>query len=124
MSEMKVKLGKLFSVQESLLKFSKVELPIKMSYKYLKFFKKAVEELENFNKIRLRLFEKYGTLQKEGNYVLVGSDKIEEFKKEIEPLSEEEISLQWESVGIEELGNISLNAEDLNNLIEIKILRG
>jgi hypothetical protein len=112
-----------FLGQFAIAKFQKVDLPALISYRFLKLSKKILEEIKNFNDSRNKLIEKYGEKKEDGSVEIKDLSKVEDFKKEIEPILKEKIELEWTTLDISDLGDIKLTVEDIDSLIKLKIIK-
>lgn len=116
MSEIKLTIGKLKSIEESLGQLVNEKLPIKIAYrvsKLLPILQKEFKEAEDF---RLKLINKYGTEGEDGN-ISVNPENMEQFITELNELYSEEISFEFEPISVEALpDDISLTALQLANL--------
>jgi hypothetical protein len=67
-----------------------IEKPLEIgeAYKLLKFAKSLKENEENFNKARLKVFQKYGSQNKEGNWEIKNKKNQEKAAEEIDQLLE------------------------------------
>jgi hypothetical protein len=113
------KLAELYALTRSLPKLTQKELPIKTSFKLLKFLKRSSEEIEIAEKTRIKLVEKYAKERKDGEEMKVADENREKFQEEFSSLIEEEVNIDFELISIEELGNISVSAMDLVPLEKI-----
>lgn len=101
-----VKLGILKAIEEPLIKLVKLELPIKTSYKLSKILKKVGQELADLEEERVKLVKKYGDQDDESQSIQVkDSEKYEEFAREFGELLQEEITLDFDPISIDALGD-------------------
>jgi hypothetical protein len=117
------KLSELFGITRSLPKLTDKELPIKISYRLLKFMKRASEEMDVLEKARVKLVEKYSDKKNKNKEdekeVKVADENKNEFQEEFAKLLEEEIEIDFDIISISELGDISFAAKDLMFLDKI-----
>jgi len=121
---MKIKLGELNIVLESLNKLIDKEISIKTSYKISKLIKQLVNEYDIFEEKRMKLINKYAEkdeignvrVDKENNSVFILDNNKEKFNKEINELVNIKVEIIVEKVRLDDLGDIMVSPRDLFNL--------
>ncbi len=116
---MKVKLGRIKSLEKSLGKLSNTDIDIKIAYKLSRFLKQVVSESVLLEENRIKLVKKYSCDpkdEKEKGQTSVNPDKEQIFFQEYGELLEEEIDIDFSLISIEELGDIKLSTLDVLNL--------
>ena len=114
---MKIKLGELKVIEESLKKLITMSLPIKISYNLSKTLKKISDELTLFDEQKNILIRKYGTENVEKNLIeVIEPQKLVEFSKDINELLSVEIDLEFTPIDIELLEGKELSPADMINL--------
>ena len=110
---MRFTLGEVFGLTRSLQKLTDKELPIRVSYRLLKFLRDCSGEMETLEKARVKLVEKYAEEPEEGKECKVADEHKDKFQEEFTNLLAEEIEIDFEPIDIGELGNISMSTNDL-----------
>lgn len=98
----KLTLGELKTIESTLSKLVTMQLPVKLSYRLSKVLKPIAEELQRVEEFRLAKINEFGTQQEDGS-VTVNPENIEQFKKEMFDLYEEEITIPMEPVTVDDL---------------------
>ena len=118
---MKLKLGELNIVLESLNKLIDKEIPIKTSYKLSKLTKRLIDEHSIYEKNRMKLINKYAEKDVDNNIIInkkdnsttmIGENKIN-FNKEFTELINIEMELEFEKIKLDDLGEISISPRNL-----------
>jgi len=118
---LKLKLGELNIVLESLNKLIDKEIPIKTSYKLSKLTKKIIDEYSIYEENRMKLINKYAEKDVDNNIIInkkdnsttmIGENKIN-FNKEFTELINIEMELEFEKIKLDDLGEISISPRDL-----------
>ena len=118
---MKLKLGELNIVLESLNKLIDKEIPIKTSYKLSKLTKKIIDEYSIYEENRMKLINKYAEKDVDNNIIInkkdnsttmIGENKIN-FNKEFTELINIEMELEFEKIKLDDLGEISISPRNL-----------
>ena len=111
---------KFITMMELLLK---TKLPAKTAYKVMTLTYKFNEELKKFQEVRTHLLESYALKREDGSFILEGDSytfdpdsKLGMLKGLSELLS---VEIEFEPIKIDDLGDISLTAEDLMYLGDI-----
>lgn len=111
---MKVKLSDVYVSVPVLTKVLDLELPVTVSYKFMKLVNNLNEELKGIEEQRVKLVKKYST---EENQATVADTKKEEFLAEFTSLLNEEIDINWEKLALEKLGDsLKLSPNELNKV--------
>jgi len=103
-------------VRASLTNLVQVKLPAKVAHKLAKFAKQINAEFQDFNTTRDEIIRKIGVEDKEKSVIQVPPEKMDDFKREITELLEEEISVDFEPIHVNVLGDAILTPADLANL--------
>ena len=102
------------------------KLPIKVSYKFNRFFNELENEIKFFNSTLQNLIEKYGEKDNEGNFVYtddkqgikIQEDKYQECMSAINDLNELEVSLTYiPEFTLDELDSLNLEMKYVNLLL-------
>ncbi len=117
---MKLTLSEVYGLVRGLPRLTDKELPIKISFRLLKLLKSCSGEIETLEKSRIKLVKKYAEEGSEDKQEFkVADEKKNEFQEEFNILLGEEVEIDFEPIGIEELGEISLATNDLISLQKI-----
>jgi len=86
-----------------------VKLPIAVSYKLNKVYKKVVEENKSFEEKRLELIKTYGEqTDKEKDTWTVKQENVDQFFKELEELTKVEVDIEFPKIKLSELQDITI----------------
>ena len=111
---MKVKLSDVYVSVPVLTKVLDLELPVTVSYKFMKLVNNLNEELKGIEEQRVKLVKKYSS---EGNPATVDDAKKNEFLAEFSSLLEEEIDINWDRINLNSLGeSIKISPNELNKV--------
>jgi len=116
---MKFELKEIFGITRSLPKLTEKELPIRVSYRLLKFLKQCSEEMETLEKARVKLVEKYSEETENKDSMKVSEENTPKFQEEFAALMEEEVEIDFTPIKINELGDIKVSTNDLMPLQRI-----
>jgi len=129
---MKFRLNEVFAITRSLPKLTDKELPIKISYRLLKFLKSCSEEMETLEKSRVKLIKKYAEKSVEDEKddgkkknsseqrdIKVADENKDKFQEEFSILLNEEVEIDFEPICIEDFGEITFATNDLISLQKI-----
>lgn len=113
-----VKLIELNNITNSLdVLINEKEIHIKISYKLSKLYKKLIEELEQYEKNRMKLINKYGNKDLDGNLIvkdnIVELSDIQKFQFEFNELNNIEIEISFEQIDIQDFGDIKIAPKHL-----------
>ena len=110
---MKITLGQLNAALPSLQKLAKLDLPIKIAFHISRFLKQAEIEGKTLADIRTKVLKDFGQPTEETGQYRIPPEKIEDFKAKIEELQKEEVEFDFQPIILDDLGNISLSAQDI-----------
>lgn len=110
---MKFTIGEIYGLTRSLQKIVNKELPVKISFRLCRFLRETTKEMEQLEKSRVKLVEKYAAPKKEGEEIQVSDENKSKFQEEFSDLLKEEVEIEFEPISIEDLGDISLSTNDL-----------
>ena len=105
-----ITLNDILNSQQALQKIAKMNMRAKTAFKIARIIRAIEGEIENFNKARQNLLNKYGekdnngnlVVNKDGNYTLI-PDKINDYNNEIQELLITNIQLNIEPIEADEL---------------------
>ena len=121
---MQLKLGRLEPILLSLNNLFRKELSVKISYKLKRLNKMLIQEYEQFEESRKSLIDKYALKSDEGsvvvkdNLVQFDNDNLILFNKDFETLANIDFEIDFESININDLGDINISPFDLMVLDE------
>ena len=102
------------------------KLPIKVSYKFTRFFNELEAETKFFNDTLQKLIEEYGKKDEDGNYIYtddkqgikIQDDKFQECMDKIEELNKLEVNLDYiPEFALDELEPLNLEMKYINLLL-------
>lgn len=113
-----VKLIELDNIVNSLnVLINEKEISIKASYRLSKLYKKLIEELEQYEKNRMKLINKYGNKDLDGNLIIkdniVELSDVQKFQFEFNELNNIEIEISFEQIDIQDFGDIKIAPKHL-----------
>jgi hypothetical protein len=115
-----MKLVQLVNSFEAFIKLSKQDLPVKVSFKYKGLVRKVMALVEDFEKVRNDLFNKYQATynQKNNTFEFKDAESKSAWQKEVSSLLETEIDLKFEPIPLSLIAenNIKLSSLDLTLL--------
>ena len=109
---MKFTMTELFNMKDGLQRLVQKEIPIKTSFKLARFTKRVNEELVILDQARVGLVERYGSKDELTGQARVDEGNVKEFIKELNEVLKIEVDIDFESIKIEELGQVTLTAMD------------
>lgn len=121
-----MKMSEIFSFQSLRAKIKDSVIPIRLAYKFSRFFTALDKEIEFFNTTINNLIQQYGKKDEEGNYVLsddkasvlIDEEKYAECMEKTKELNELEVTLEYiPSFTIEELESLDLTVQEVNLLM-------
>lgn len=120
---MKIKLGMLKLSEPALQKLLTADIDVQSAWKLRKAFAVIKKELEILEDVRIKLVNKYGTKDVNGNINVVG-DKLVDFLTEFNPLLEQEVELEYSGIPISVLlqSETPFSTLDLTQLEEIGLI--
>ncbi len=110
---MEFALSEIYGLTRNLTKLTDKALPVRTSYNLLKLLKGCSEEMETLEKARIKLVEQYSEKPEEGGEVKVSDENKEKFQEEFTALLSEKVEIDFTPIPIDDLGGISLSANDL-----------
>ena len=116
---MKFTLGEVYRITRSLPILTDKELPIKVSYRLLKFLKSCSAEMGPLEESRTKLVEKYSEPTQDIRDLKVKDENLDKFQTEFTALLDEEVEIDFNPLSIDDLGDISVSAKDLAPLQKI-----
>lgn len=105
---MNVKLIQILTARDTLSRLGEQTLPVKQSYRLAKLIKAINEEMSVYEGERIKLCEKYGTVNKDEKKYDIHD--IEGFNRDSEELLNQEIELEANQIDI---GGLELSAQDI-----------
>ena len=124
----KLKLGELLNSVEVLQKLASKELKAKPAWQTSRILKAAEKEIQEFNDTRMKLINKYGEKDEQGELItddngnckIIADDTIE-FSNQLNELINTEIEINSNKINIEDIENIDFTPAEmaqLENFIE------
>ena len=113
MDTIKIKLGELKRIEDSINKLLNMRLPISISYDIGKALKKVSKELSCIENERNRLIKIHGEDQGEGNISIKDREKQKQFFDDMNLLLEKEIEIKYRPINIEVLDIKDSKGKDL-----------
>lgn len=108
---MKTTIKSILRATDTLSRLAKRTLPVKQSYRLAKLIKAVDAEISVYDSERIKLCERYGTLNKEkNNYDINDRDG---FNEDIKELQGQEVELDVKPV---EIDGLELSAQDIINI--------
>jgi len=99
------------------------KMPAKTAYQFARIIREMENELKNFQNIRMKLVERYGKKDENGNLIQdedgnveIFSEKKNDFKKEISDLMESKIQINCELINLNELLDNEFTPGEINQL--------
>jgi len=112
---MKLKLGKILEMKEPLARLTNEQLPLKIAFRLNKLIKALDENLNIIESERVKLVQKLGEQNTEGN-VQVPKDKIPQFQEEYVELLNEEVEIEFTPFDLEKFENVKITTQDMLKL--------
>lgn len=114
----------LLNSERGLMTLSSAKLPIATAYRVNKLIKQVGEELQEVEKIRMEILEKYASRDSEGemvtnsktNFVAIDPERQEDFNKEIVLLFSEECELSGDPINVDLLDSISMSSQEIASI--------
>ena len=111
---MKITLGKVVQAVEPLQKLFNESMPIKTTFKLKKLTQEINDNLKIYDESRNTLLKKYGKEDKDNEGVYIVQPKNQEaLDKEHQELIDTEITLAFEPISADILGDIQMSPKDL-----------
>lgn len=108
---MKIRLEQIYTMTAGLEAICQKQLPIAMTYKFLKLSKSIRAEGKTMEEARQQLVKTYST---DGQKV--DDDKVEDFQKEFTELMKQEVEIDWHPISIDSLGDIEMTVAELSQI--------
>ncbi len=119
----KIKLGSINDIVYSMKELVEKDLQIKVAYKLSKLLKILDNESQTFEEQRVKLFQKYGEKDENGNLktyegdkINIAKDNLKLFNTEFKELCNIEINIDFEPIKLDDLGDIKLKTLTLYGL--------
>ena len=114
MSEIKLKMYQIKSMKIPLEKLILKEIKVSIAFRITKLVKQIDEHLEEIEELRVNLVNKLGVKNEETNTVEVPGKKMKEFSQQMNELLNEEITIDFKPISIDDLGDeLLLTTKDL-----------
>ena len=110
---MKTTIKQILNARETLSRLAEQTLPVKQSYRLAKLVKVVNNELSRYEGERIKLCEKYGTLNKEKHIYEFEDEAYKSFETDINVLQSQEVELDIKLIDISDL---ELSAQDIINI--------
>ena len=107
---MKTSIKQILNARETLSRLAGRTLPVKQSYRLAKLVKAIYGEINVYDGERIKLCEKYGTLNKEKHIYEFEDETYKSFETDINVLQSQEIELDIKLIDISDL---ELSAQDI-----------
>lgn len=107
---MNIKLIQILSARDTLSRLGERTLPVKQSYRLAKLIKAINSEMGVYEGERIKLCEKYGTLDKDNGVYKFEGENREKFNADINVLLSQEVELDVKPIDISDL---ELSAQDI-----------
>ena len=122
--KLKIKIGELNTILESLNKIIDKEISIKISYKISKLTKQLMNEYKLYEENRIRLINKYAERDEQGNIKINKEDNTiiildvdrDKFNNEFIELVNIDIEIEFDKIRLDDLGDVMISPRDLLNL--------
>lgn len=110
---MKNTIKQILNARETLSRLAEKTLPVKQSYRLAKLIKAIDGEINVYDGERIKLCEKYGTLNKEKHIYEFEDEAYKSFEADINVLQSQEVELDIKLIDISDL---ELSAQDIINI--------
>lgn len=110
------RLGDLIRIQGSLEALLDQALPIRVTYGARKMLKRFKDEIESFQNAHNALLVKFGEPNPTKTRYTVAPDRLDEFRAEVENLTDVEVTIPITQFSLEDLETTRLKAGDVINL--------
>lgn len=107
---MKTTIKALVNADSTIARLAEKELPVNQSYRLAKFIKAFVTEFDVYNAERIKLCNKYGTLDKDNGVYKFEGESREKFNADINVLLSQEVELDVKPIDI---SGLELSAQDI-----------
>ena len=113
---MKLSIAQIKNAEPVVAKLLNVELPIKVSYRFTRIAKAFADELKYYEESRMKLFDKYGEDQEDGNRK-IKSENEKQFFADLSSLLNEEVDFKFDhKINIDLLDGVKLTPIELSSL--------
>lgn len=116
----KVSIATLLNSTEALQKLSTTDLKAKLAWQVARLLKAADKEIQEFNETRMKLIQKYGEKDENGELIKdekdncrISNDVAEEFSTQLNDLIQAEVEINVNKINIDELDNITFTPADM-----------
>lgn len=117
---MKLTLGEIRPMVAVLPKIMQQRLPVKTNYWFVRTLRELTEHMKDFEEARRKLLEKHGKRDKKGEFVVESGEYVIEnrraFDEEFRELAAQEISIKFEGITLDQLGEADVRSIDIYNL--------
>ncbi len=110
---MKITINQFLKADNTLARLAGQPLPVKQSYRLARLIKAISNEIQIYDGERIKLCEKYGTLNKDKNIYEFDENNREKFDADIRVLQGQTIDLDVKPIDISDL---ELSAQDIINI--------
>jgi hypothetical protein len=107
------------SVAPSLQALASMKLPVKAAFRVGTAVTAIKPHMEEYEKQRMALFEKYGTLDETKQSYSVAPDKFEEFNKGFTDLVDEDVTVALPKIKLSEMGSVEVEPAHLVALADM-----
>ncbi len=116
---MKFALYEIRNIENSLVKISKLELPIRTSYRLAKILNSFQKEIEAIELSRMKLIQKYSEEPDSKGNTTVKEEYADQFRKEFSDFLRSETEIDVEIISLDDLSDISIAPADLAGMMKI-----
>lgn len=109
---MKIKLIQLLNMKKVIEKLLPQDVPVLVGYDLMKIARMFESEIEMYNKVRIKIYKKYGKEGKDKKITIV-PDKIETANKDLQNLLNKEVDIKVKKIKLSSLGDVKLSTVDL-----------
>jgi len=109
---MTITIAQLKNAEPVLSKLMTQPMQVKTSFRFTKIIESVTQDLENFEKHRIQLFNKYGEQQPD-NSSTISAGNIELFNQEMTSLLQEKVDIPEIKFSLADLGDIQITPADL-----------
>ena len=108
-----MKLKQLIEAQNALHHLSNAPLPAAVAFRLKRVLRVVNPELQAYEEARVKLAASFGELSEDGRQYIIPTEKMPAFNAEFEALRNEEVTLNYQPLRIEDLGDTVVTAVDL-----------
>lgn len=115
---MKFTIAQLSVASKAVISLSKTDMPIAVAFKLNRFLTKVAPDLEQAEKQRVELLNKFGK-PKEGepDTFVIPDDKVTDFQSELDKLMSIEVDVDFEKIPFSAFEKINCKIDDINGLV-------